>query len=160
MPRYSYECPDCSTTVDVEDVPFEARRTPQPCHCGGFAEYQFPLEAVRGIAIQESYYDPSLGMDISGKREKAQALKALNLVESGDKVGGARNVEKDLGNNLVKPEAPKGVTLSTIQRRKERAAKEKLSKPTFAQTMLGERKVVPRPTKQGVRMKINDREVR
>lgn len=159
MPRYEYECSKCGSVVDVDGIPVEARRTPRPCECGEFMDF-VPFPQSQTVHTYQAYYDPSLGMDISGKREKQQALKALNLVESGDKVGGARNVEKDLGDNLVKPEAPKGVTLSTIQRRKERAAKEKLSKPTFAQTMLGERKVVPRPTKQGVRMKINDREVR
>ena len=89
MPRYDYTCPHCGET-EVHFVSYEKRNETQPCsneHCSGMAQYQFPVGAMEGLQIQEAAYFEPLGVDISGKRELRQVLKAMNLQEAGDRAG-------------------------------------------------------------------------
>ena len=129
MPRYSYECEDCGKVQDAV-VTWEISEHPRPCECGGFAQKMFPVEAVKGIVVQGVYYDPSLGLDINGKREKKQILKAMGYEEAGDKVGGARDFDKHAPVHIDREKA-KGITLSDIQRAAERSRKRKENRKFF-----------------------------
>jgi len=122
MPNYEYYCEFCDTVED-HIVPFEARRMPKPCSCGGFAHYQFSF--TRNVQIQESYYDEGLGVDIHGKRHRQQVMKAMDVVEAGDKKGGARNVEK----YAIGQSNPQGISHSDVQRKQEKAREYKDNQP-------------------------------
>jgi len=87
--------------------------------------YQFPLGAVQGIQIQEPYYCETLDMDITGRREKQQVLKALGLQEAGDAVKGAREFDHKAP-VLIDKQPPRGRTLADVQRDKERAAQHEM----------------------------------
>ena len=117
MPRYEYECPDCQHTEE-HWVPFEARKTPRPCECGGFLLWQFPLNFK--ISGFEPFYHEGLGVDINGPRELKQILKANGMVEAGDKVGGARNEETSVHAQKLDKQPLQGISLSDLQKKRER----------------------------------------
>tara|TARA_R110000824_G_scaffold64028_6_gene167677 strand:+ start:927 stop:1388 length:462 start_codon:yes stop_codon:yes gene_type:complete len=104
MPLYEYQCKECDESKEVF-VSFEFRKEPQRCDCipqGGIANYVFPTGAINGFMPFESYYDESLNMDIHGIRHKQQTLRALNLVEAGDRKGGALNWDENAP-DIVQP---------------------------------------------------------
>ena len=114
MPNYDFKCESCENVTE-RFVPFEDRKRPCKCpDCGGKALYQFPVTAT--FQPFEPYYDEALGLDVHGRREKKEALRAFGLIETGDAVNGARDVETSPHAVLVKPQAAKGITLSDIQR--------------------------------------------
>ena len=117
MPKFDYQCPDCQRTEE-HWVDFEVRRTPRPCPCGSFMEWQFPLNFE--IAGFEPFYHEGLGMDINGPRELKQILKANGMVEAGDKVDGARNEEKSVHAQKLDKQPLQGISLSDLQRKRER----------------------------------------
>ena len=119
MPRYEYECPDCQHTEE-HWVPFEARKTPRACECGGWMEWQFPVSAALGFKPFESFYHEGLGVDINGRRELQQILKANGYVEAGDKVGGARNEETSVHAQKLDKQPLQGISLSDLQKKRER----------------------------------------
>lgn len=67
----------------------------------------------------QSFYDEGLGCDVSGERERRQIMGSQGVRESGDAVGGARNVLS----TAVGRQAPKGVRYSDIQYKADRAEK-------------------------------------
>ena len=118
MPNYEYSCGTCGKTVD-HYVAYEDRETPWPCDngCSGEQRYTFPVDAALGFQPFEPYHDEALGLDIHGRKEKAQVLRAWGLQEAGDKVGGARNYDTSAHAARMVPLPPKGVTLAEVQRR-------------------------------------------
>lgn len=113
--RYDYECVSCGN-VTAHFVMFEAREVPKVCpECGGKAKYCFPVDAILGFQPFSPYYDEALGVDIHGRREKKETLRAYGLQEAGDRVGGARNEEKASSANRMRPLPPRGITLSQMQ---------------------------------------------
>ena len=118
--RYDYACGTCGNVTE-HNIPFEDRHTPQVCECGGKAAYRFPVSA-RFVPF-ETYYDETLGFDVHGRRERKEALRAFGLIEAGDSVNGARNVESSPHAEMIKPLPPRGITLSDIQKREEGSKK-------------------------------------
>lgn len=84
---------------------------------------EFPVEAARGYQAFEAYYDEALNLDITGRRQKQQELKARELVEAGDRVRGAINFDKHAPHH-IKPLPPRGITYQwhDEQRRKTERA--------------------------------------
>lgn len=107
MPRYDYTCKACLETT-VRHVSFEQRESAQSCECGSEAAYQFPLGAIKGFMPFEEYYDEALDCDIKGRSHRQSVMRALNVVEAGDKVGGARNFDKNAPDH-IKPRPPRGI---------------------------------------------------
>jgi putative FmdB family regulatory protein len=116
MPTYTYHCSSCDTDTDAI-VSYEDRETSQMCpECKGSADYTFsPTRAIWGAL---DYHDESLGVDIHGRRHRQQVMKAMNVREAGDAVGGSRNFEKSHATGIL---PPNGTELSEIQRKQERA---------------------------------------
>jgi putative FmdB family regulatory protein len=141
MPRYDYECSSCGE-VQTHQCAWDVSSHPKACPCGGIAEKLFPVQAAFGIEIQTPYYDESLGMDISGKREKKQVLSAMGLKEAGDKVRGARDFDKHAPMH-IKPLPPRGIRLSDVQKSKENAAKRKAATRFYAESNGKIRRVTP-----------------
>ena len=113
--RYDYQCESCNDVTE-HWMPFEDRHTPKTCPmCGGKSTYQFPVSAT--FQPFEAYYDEALGMDVRGRKEKREVLRAMGRVEAGDRRNGARNMETSPNTVMVKPLPEKGITLSDIQRR-------------------------------------------
>lgn len=79
-------------------------------------QYQFPLSQNWWGPIE--YHDEGLGVDIHGRRERQEAMKAMGVVEAGDPKGGARNVSDELQIGIEKPT---GYTLSDYQREQDLA---------------------------------------
>lgn len=94
MPKYDYRCSECDRVTE-EHRNVDDRQLNGICpHCKSDTEFVFPLG---GFALWtfEPYYDEALDMDIRSRGEKKEVLRALGLQEAGDKVGGARNFDKD-----------------------------------------------------------------
>ena len=111
---YDYRCSKCST-VYTEKRDFEDRLSAVDCECGGVCEYQFPVSAALGFQPFESYYDESLGCDIKGKRHHQEVMRSRGVIEAGDPVRGARNVESNATGRM----AERGIRHSDIQRGEE-----------------------------------------
>lgn len=95
MPSYDFKCNDCGDVTTHFNIPYPIRKDPMVCReCGGIAGYQFPVNAAQGFQPFEAYHDEGLGVDIHGRRERQQVMKARGVVEAGGTVGGARNVDK------------------------------------------------------------------
>ncbi len=108
MPRYDFNCLVCNFEEE-RWASFEERTATCP-ECGDKMVRQFPLSAIKGFQPFESYYDEGLGCDINGRRERQQVMKALNVIEAGDKVHGGRNFEANAPHH-VKPQPPRGAKL-------------------------------------------------
>ena len=125
MPRYDYTCPHCGNT-ETHFVSWETRQEAHPCSvegCAGMAQYQFPVSAIKNFQPNEPFYCETLGVDVSGKRELKQIMRAMGLQEAGDPVNGARNFDAQAPHKLDKL-PPQGRSLSDVQREKEAAARE------------------------------------
>ena len=126
--KFDYTCVDCGKTEERSVMLAEMEA--QDCGCGAPMNRLFPATTANyrsgdfttAFLPFESYYDESLDCDVNGRREKAQILQSEGLVEAGDAVGGARNLETNPHAEMVKPMAPTGRSYSDLQR--ERAAAE------------------------------------
>mgnify|MGYP003633404480 FL=1 len=119
MPLYDYEClnDECKHVEKDISVPHKEKAYLCPKRKKQM-ERLFPVEAVNGIRSFESYYDPALDMDITGPKQRADAIRALGLVEKGDMNKGARNWDSSAP-SVMDVEAPKGRTLNDLQREQE-----------------------------------------
>lgn len=124
MPLYDYSCNKCEKKQELWSS-FEVRNHTRECACGGQLEYQFPMSAIKGYMPFESYYDESLDMDIHGLRHKKQIMKALGVVEAGDKVKGARNWDEKAPNSVKPIQKLSGRTLDDYRREEEKRAEDK-----------------------------------
>ena len=116
--NYDYECAECHAVEEHTILPAERNSYAPTCRaCGGATRRLFPTGAQ--INVFESYHSEALGIDITGPQQKAEALKAMGLIESGDAVKGARNDDTENPHRVV-GQAPKGVGLSDWQRAQER----------------------------------------
>lgn len=133
---YDFTCDQCGTTRE-RLVEYEHRQLSSPCDCGGKLKYRFPFQAALGYMPFDAYYDPALGVDINGRRQKQQELKARGLVEAGDASGGARNFDEKAPYHL-KPLPPKGITRQVPVQKQEflvgadHAVKEKSEMPDWS----------------------------
>ena len=117
MPLYDVTCQSCGETEEVTIRLGDLEKPLSKCtDCNGTVIREFPVKAALGFQPFEAYYDESLDMDVGGRREKRQILKALNLQETGDPVKGARNWDKKAV-NAVKPMKPRGISFD--QKRSE-----------------------------------------
>lgn len=107
MPLYTFACDLCGAKLD-ELRSMERRNDPRGCLCG--AEMTRRVEPFRAATF-EPYYDEGLGCDISSSKEKRAVMRALGVIESGDRVGGARNFDE---------KAPHHVSKFTLQGKKFR----------------------------------------
>tara|TARA_Y100000310_G_scaffold96338_1_gene94106 strand:- start:331 stop:756 length:426 start_codon:yes stop_codon:yes gene_type:complete len=106
MPSYDFSCGDCGCVREM-NVSYEERDDQRYCPCGSELKRLFPTGAVRGIQVFEAYYDEALDADITGPDQKKEVMRIRNVIEAGDKVGGARNFDKEAPHH-VKPVAPRG----------------------------------------------------
>jgi hypothetical protein len=83
------------------------------------------MSAIKGYMPFESYYDESLDMDIHGLRHKKQIMKALGVVEAGDKVKGARNWDEKAPNSVKPIQKLSGRTLDDYRREEEKRAEDR-----------------------------------
>lgn len=118
MPRWDWACTACET-VEEHTVLLEERDTfDPPCpHCGGKTQRQFGL--TRNFVVYEAEYSEALDIDITGPQQKREALKAMNLIEAGDPVKGARN-DDTKNPHRITGQKPKGRTLADWQRAQEK----------------------------------------
>ncbi len=118
MPNYGFAC-SCG---HVEDriVPVTQRDNPVRCpRCRAYMQRQFPVEAIRGYQPFEPFYHEALDIDITGKRQQKEAYRYFNIIEAGDTVRGARNIETSVHAPKMVPLPPTGRGLSDLQREKE-----------------------------------------
>lgn len=116
MPRYTFSCL-CGHCEDVI-VTINQRDIPRDCpDCYGKMQREFPVEAALNAQFFEPYYDPALGVDITGRRQRMHELKARNLIEAGDRVRGGINFDKHAPEH-VKPEPPKGITHKVLDQKR------------------------------------------
>ena len=104
MPLYTFACDVCGTQCDVLRA-VAHRNDPVCCTCGVFMIRR--VEPFRA-SVFEPYYDEALGCDISSSFEKRLIMKALDVVEAGDTVHGARNFDAHAPEH-VKPLPLKGI---------------------------------------------------
>ena len=120
MPLYDYTCTSCNRTQE-HVVAYEDKPDIIECEgCGGEASYSFPLGGIFGFQPFESYYDESLDMDIHGRRHKEQTMKALNVIEAGDKVHGGRNYDSSAPETIKPISKLSGRSLDDIRRESEK----------------------------------------
>jgi hypothetical protein len=97
------------------------------CTCGAEMTRQFSKESARSFREFKPYFDEGLGIDINGRNERKQAMKAMGLQEAGDRVGGSRNQETSRLAQTTGTEQPTtGLRLSDVQRRKENPHRPKI----------------------------------
>tara|TARA_R100000963_G_scaffold33488_1_gene25885 strand:- start:397 stop:876 length:480 start_codon:yes stop_codon:yes gene_type:complete len=120
MPFYDYKCNTCNAVHEIP-ILYSKRNQPQEClSCGKEAVYQFPTSGIFGFQPFESYYDESLNMDIHGRRHKEQTMKALNVIEAGDKVHGGRNYDSSAPETIKPISKLSGRSLDDIRREDEK----------------------------------------
>ena len=124
MPIYDYTCTTCKATHEHVSS-FDTRPKSVKCECGGKATYNFPLQGIFGFQPFESYYDESLDVDIHGRRHKEQVMKALNVIEAGDKVHGARNYDSSAPESIKPIDALSGRSLDDHRREQEKREEDK-----------------------------------
>jgi len=125
MPFYDYCCDTCNLQIE-ERRSYQERDTAKKCaSCNGNLIYKFPVSAAQGYVPFEPYYDESLDIDIHGIRHKQQVMKALGVIEAGDKVHGARNFEEDNPESIKPIPKLSGKTLDDHRREADRREKER-----------------------------------
>jgi hypothetical protein len=83
------------------------------------------MSGIFGFQPFESYYDESLNMDIHGRRHKEQTMKALNVIEAGDKIHGSRNYD-ETASGVIKPSSQlSGRSLDDLRREDEKREEDK-----------------------------------
>lgn len=128
MPNYDFLCFECDARFS-RVVPYEDRGR-QSCECGGPAELQFPVQAVRGISVSEGGYCEPLGCDVSSDRDMVEKAKRLGFIQSGDKVRGGRNEESTPAVKLTKR---RGVSIDDRIRERDVKAEQKENWKSYAQ---------------------------
>jgi|TARA_R110000787_G_scaffold174228_1_gene286843 putative FmdB family regulatory protein len=131
MPNYDYDCMGCGSRK-THLVPYEERNEPVSCElCGGNAVYQFPVGAK--LQVREGFYCEPLGCDVTGNRDMIEKAKRLGYMQTGDKVGGARN---DESSGKLPP--PQGKSFDDVLRRRDEKAERKENWKSYAQNKGGE----------------------
>ncbi len=157
---YDYECRNDKCDVHqftVRGIPLDDRHSVSCQEC--FEPATLVILSAPSIVAYETHYDEGLGLDISGPRERKQVLKALDLVEAGDKVGGSRLEDNHAGVQVGRL-APTGRTLSDYQRDQE-ARREAQNAPLTVEHADGKTSVVrpselPSFSAKELRIKRND----
>lgn len=157
---YDYECRNDGCDTDqftVRGIPVDDRHSVCCQEC--FEPATLVILTAPTVVSYETHYDEGLGIDISGPRERKQAMKALNLVEAGDKVRGSRLEDKHAGVEVGRL-APTGRTLSDYQRDQE-ARRESQNAPVTVEHSDGKTSVVrpselPSFSSKELRIKRND----
>lgn len=129
MPRFDYHCRRCHEAHE-KYVSFE-NMDKVHCWCGAPMERQFPAttsnyrrgEYTATFMEFKPHHDEALDCDVHGFREKKEILKALDLQEAGDPVGGARNIETSPDAAMLGRQKETGRRLSDIQFEREAANK-------------------------------------
>lgn len=98
MPVYSFECPKCLGSQDIW-LPIEERKKPQKCQCGKRLK-RVPERFTADTF--EPYHDEGLGVDIHSRQEKRDVMKDLGVIETGDRVGGARDFDEKAPDTIGK----------------------------------------------------------
>jgi len=102
---YDFQCCVCDLVEEqFVDNTIKAGACSQ---CSGPTVRLFPVGAARGFQDFQSYYDEGLGCDITGRRQRQFVMKALNVIEAGDRSGGARNFDEKAPEHM-KPEPLRG----------------------------------------------------
>lgn len=117
MPLFDFECSVCGH-AEERSIAIADFDKPQECSkCGQSPmKRQFPVQAALGFIPFKPYYNEALDVDIHGFRERTQIYNALGLVEAGDPVGGARNIETAKCAVVMGPQPESGKTLADYQR--------------------------------------------
>lgn len=122
MPNYGFTC-SCGHCED-RVVLMAERDDPQQCpKCNEKMVREFPVEAVNGVQLFEPFYHEALDVDITGKRHQKEVYRYFGIQESGDRVGGAKNIETSVHAPKMVPLPPKGKSLSDFQRQREEGQK-------------------------------------
>jgi len=125
MPFYDYCCDTCDVQIEERRL-YEERNTIKKCFsCEGNLIYKFPISAAQGYVPFEPYYDESLNVDIHGIRHKQEVMKAMGVIEAGDKVHGARNYDDTCAENVKPIEKLSGRTLDDYRREEDVRQKER-----------------------------------
>ncbi len=90
MPLYQYQCPKCGSKEEL--FRSVARRHDYvACCCGGMMKKEF---GVPHLDIISPYFDEGLGCDIQSASHRRRVMRQLNVIEAGDRVGGAINFDR------------------------------------------------------------------
>ena len=127
MPTYSFYCKYCDLREDHIVALNDINKIIRCRLCGETTKREFPVEAALGYQPFETYHDEALGVDIHGQREKAKILRDRNLIEAGDRVGGAINFDKHAPHH-IKAQAPKGIFYQGKERIPEKWDVERIDK--------------------------------
>ena len=110
MPIYTYKCTSCEQTEDLVRK-MEDRNQTVYHHCQTVPQLMDRCVELSGPPeIFLPYYDEGLGCDVQSKSDHKAIMKALDVVEVGDKVHGARNFDEK-AENVIGKQDPKGVRL-------------------------------------------------
>ena len=107
MPTYDFTCKLCKGVEEKTILLKNLNNQTHYCSCGGVMQREFPIEAALGYQPFIPYYDEGLGSDVYGRRHRQQIMKQLDVIEAGDRVGGARNFDEHAPHH-VKPLPPRG----------------------------------------------------
>tara|TARA_R110002110_G_C13338718_1_gene707496 strand:+ start:203 stop:619 length:417 start_codon:yes stop_codon:yes gene_type:complete len=109
--RYDFKCTACDK-VEERDILSKNRDVQHYCACGAEAMRLFPVAAAFGFLPFETHYDEGLGVDITGREHKQEVMKIMDVHESGDPVGGARNFDAKAPEHVGRSK-PRGEKLQT-----------------------------------------------
>jgi len=126
--RHDYRCVACGFVEERSVEASKLDKVPELCRCGEEMYREFPAQTKNYKAGTYSthfmefrpYYDEALDADIHGFREKKQILTAMGLQESGDPVGGARNLETSPHANVLDRQPERGIPFAERQRQREK----------------------------------------
>lgn len=91
MPTYTFECSKCKLREDLLRS-IEDRNISWKCPACHEQMNRVP-ERFRADTFTP-HFDEGLGSDVYSKADKRSVMKRLGLIESGDRVGGAINLDK------------------------------------------------------------------
>lgn len=111
---YDFSCGGCNALIE-SFAQFEEKQL--ECLCGAPMHRLFPIS--QALHHFDPYFDEGLGVDIHSKRQRADVMRVLGVVESGDKVKGSRNFEEKATTIDRIPEL-RGLTVGDLQRENER----------------------------------------
>jgi transcription elongation factor Elf1 len=96
--RYSFECPLCGQEDPDVILNYEDRDTTLVVcgKCDVPMDRLFPCSAATGIEVFTPYFDEMMGVNIYTKDQHKAEMRKRNLIEAGDKVGGARDYDEYL----------------------------------------------------------------
>ena len=91
MPTYTFECSICNSREDLLRS-VEDRNTSWLCQACKVQMHRVP-ERFKAETFTP-HFDEGLGSDVYSKADKHRVMKHLGVIESGDRVGGAINLDK------------------------------------------------------------------